>query len=30
MLDGEAGVEPVHDVGPDVVYAAIDAIRGER
>jgi 5-deoxy-5-amino-3-dehydroquinate synthase len=30
MLDGPNGVEPVHDVGADAVYEALDAIRGDR
>jgi hypothetical protein len=30
MLDGPAGVEPVHEVRPELVHEALDAIRGDR
>jgi hypothetical protein len=30
MLDGPDGVEAVHDVPAELVYEALDAIRGDR
>jgi 5-deoxy-5-amino-3-dehydroquinate synthase len=30
MLDGPGGVEPVHEVRPELVHEALDALRGDR
>ena len=30
MLDGPDGVEPVHEVRPELVHEALDALRGDR